>query len=90
MWMIPIHLHVNQKFDYNDDEIDVLSPKVIILFLCSTQLSMQFFMLINVKMQIFVGILTYIYVYVYISMINTTSESLEARNVLIFQHFSFL
>ena len=35
------------------------------------------------KCQTIVGILTFI------SMINTTSESLKARNVFIFQHFSF-
>ena len=40
-------------------------------------------MLINVKMPIIVGILTFI------NMINKTFESLETRNVFIFQHFSF-
>ena len=48
--------------------------------LCSTQLSMKFILLINVKM---VGILTFI------SRINTASESLKARKIYIFQHFSF-
>ena len=43
---------------------------------------MKFIMLINVKMPTIVGILTFI------SMINT-SEILIARNVFIFQHFSF-
>ena len=38
-------------------------------------------MLINVKMPTIVGILTFI------SMINTTSESLKARKVFIFQRF---
>ena len=33
-------------------------PNVIKLFSCSTQLSMKFFLLINVKMPTFVGILT--------------------------------
>ena len=33
--------------------------KVIILFSCSTQLSMKFFLLINVKMPTAVGILTF-------------------------------
>ena len=36
----------------------------------------------NVKMPTIVGILTFI------SMINTRSESMEAREVFIFQHFS--
>ena len=34
-------------------------PKVIKLFSCSPQLSMKFFMLINVKMPIIVSILTF-------------------------------
>ena len=33
-------------------------PEVIKLFLCSTQLSVNFFLLINVKMPTIVGILT--------------------------------
>ena len=41
-----------------------------------------FIVLINVKMSTIVGILTFI------SRINTTSESLKARKVFIFQHFS--
>ena len=53
-------------------------------FSCSTQLSLKLIMLINVKMPTIVGILAFI------SMINTTSESLKARKVLfIFHHFSF-
>ena len=36
------------------------SPEVIKLFSCSTQLSMQFFLLINVKMPTNVGISTFI------------------------------
>ena len=43
------------------------------LFSCSTQLSMKFILLINVKMPTIVGILTFI------SMINTTLERLKAR-----------
>ena len=46
-------------------------------------MSMKFIMLTNVKMQTIVGILTFI------SMINTTSESLIAGKAFIFQHFSF-
>ena len=44
---------------------------------------MKFFILINVKMPTIVGILTFI------SMINTISERLKARNIFIFQDFSF-
>ena len=42
-----------------DDERNP-GPEVIKLFLCSTQLSMEFFLLVNVKMPTFVGILTFI------------------------------
>ena len=44
-----------------------IRPKVIKLIPCSTQPSMKFIQLINVKMPTIVGILTFI------SMINTTS-----------------
>ena len=42
----------------------------------------EFIMLINVKMPTVVGNLTFI------SMINTTYDSLKARNVFILKHFS--
>ena len=57
-------------------------PEVIKLFSFSTQLSMKFILLINVKMPTIVGILTFI------SMINTTSERLKARNFFICRYFS--
>ena len=44
---------------------------------------MEFTMLINAKMPMIVVIFTFI------SKINTTSERLKARKVIIFQHFSF-
>ena len=52
-------------------------PEFIKLFSCSTQLSTKFILLINVKMSTVVGILTFI------SIINTTSERLKARNFFI-------
>ena len=58
-------------------------PEVTKLFPCSTQLSTKFILLINVKMPTIVGILTVM------SMINTTSERLEARNFFICWYFSF-
>ena len=58
-------------------------PEVIKVFSYLAQLSTKFILLINVKMPIIVGILTFI------SMINTLSERLKARNFLIFQYFSF-
>ena len=61
----------------------VPGPKDINLFPCSTQLSLKFILLIYVKMPTIVGILTFI------SMINTTSERLKARNFFIRLHFSF-
>ena len=53
-------------------------PEVIKLFPCSTQLSMKFTLLIkfNVKMP-------------FISMINTLSERLKARNFFICRYFRF-
>ena len=45
---------------YTFRKVFILSgPEVINLFSCSTQLSMKFFLLINVKMPKNVGILTY-------------------------------
>ena len=58
-------------------------PKVIKLFSCSTQLSTEFILLINVKMPTIVGILTFM------SRINSIFESLKARKISVFQHFSF-
>ena len=62
---------------YNTTELRVVYCKdcteVIKLFQCSTQLS-EFILLINVKMPTIVGIVTSI------SMINTKSERLKARN----------
>ena len=58
-------------------------PEVKKLFSYSTQLSMTFILLTNVKMPTIVGILTFI------SMINTTSERLKARNFFICRYFSF-
>ena len=55
-------------------------PEVIQLFSCSTQLKLV--MLINVKMPTIIGIVSFI------SMLNTTSESLKARKT-IFQPYSF-
>ena len=63
-----------------------LNPcKVIFFFSCSTQLSTKFILLIkNVKMPTIVGILN-----INISMINTTSERLKARNFFRCRYFSF-
>ena len=57
--------------------------EVIKLFSSSTQLRTKLILLINVKMPTIVGILTFI------SMINTTSERLKARNFFICRYFSF-
>ena len=54
------------------------------LFVDSTQLSMKFILLINVKMPTIVGILTLI------SIINTTSERLKTRHFFICWYFSFM
>ena len=52
--------------------------EVLKLFSCSTQLSIEFNLLINVKMPTMVGILTFI------RRINTTSESFKASKNLDF------
>ena len=64
--------------------LEVRKPgsEVIKLFSYLTQLSSKFILLINVKMPTIVGILTFI------SMINTTSGRLKARNVFICRCFS--
>ena len=53
------------------------------LFSCSIQQSMKCFLLINVEMTTIVGILTFI------SMVNTTSERLKARNSFICRYLNF-
>ena len=77
-WEIWYCLQVSRK-----TSIQLPDPEVIKLFSCSTQPIIKFIMLINVKMPTIVGILTFI------GMINATDESLKARKVFIFQHFSF-
>ena len=54
------------------------------LFSCSTQLSMKFILLINVKMQTIVGILTFI------SMINTALLGLESKKSFLFSILVFM
>ena len=66
-----------------DTDLNQPGPEVIKHFSCPTQLSTKFILLINVKMPTIVGILSFI------SMINTTSERLKARDIVIFQQFSF-
>ena len=61
----------------------ISGTEVIKLFSCSTQLSTKFILLLNDKMPTIVGILTFI------SIINTTSDRLKARNCLICRYFSF-
>ena len=58
-------------------------PEVIKLFSCSTQLSTEFILLINVKMPTIFGILTFI------SMINTTPERLKVKHFFVCLYFSF-
>ena len=58
-------------------------PEVIQLFLCSTQLSTKFIQLLNVKIPTIVDVLKFI------SMINTASERLKARNFFICPYFRF-
>ena len=53
-------------------------PVVVKLFSYSTQLSTKVIMLINVKMPTIIGILTFI------SVINTTFESLKSKKSIYF------
>ena len=69
-----------KPYDYPPIRIGL---EVIKLFSCSTQLSTKFILLINVKMPLNNGILTFI------SMIDSTSETLKARKFFICQYFSF-
>ena len=77
--MSAAYFHVHFRLDFFM-EANTMSPgpEVIKLFSYSTQLSTKFILLINV-----VGILTFI------SMINTLSEILKARNFFICRYFSF-
>ena len=52
-----------------------IKPRGNKTFSCSTQLSTKFIMLMNFKMPTIIGILTFI------SMINTSFDSLKAREV---------
>ena len=60
----------------------IAGPEIIKLFSCSTQLSIKFILLINVKITKIVGILRFI-------RINTAAESLKARKIFFFHHFTF-
>ena len=81
MYLFYLHATAQSEFHICSNKHET-GPKVIKLFLCSTQLSTKFILLINVKMPTIVGILTFI------SMINIISERLEARNFFICCHFS--
>ena len=48
---------INMAFSFRSS---LIRPEVIKFFSCSTQLSMKFFLLINVKMSTIVGILTFV------------------------------
>ena len=63
------------------ERVGMTRPRGYKTFSWSTQLSMKFLMLINVKMPTIVGILTFI------RIINTTLNSLKAREVFIFETF---
>ena len=70
--------HANYPKPYAEN-VDV----VLVTKLFHAQLETKFILLINVKMPTIVSILTFI------SMINTTSERLKARNFIICRYFSF-
>ena len=72
--IIPCSYVVSASGELSDKTVD---PEVIKLFSCLTQQSTKLILLINVD------ILTFI------SMMNTTSERLKARNFFICHYFSF-
>ena len=76
VWAMGIILYIMVSYYNPGNEV------INVFFSCSTQLSTKFILLINVKIPTIVGILTFI------SMINTTSERLEARNFFICRYFS--
>ena len=81
---IPIHCTGHCLIEIsNYNTLKDSGPEVIKHFPCSTQLSIKFILLINVKMPTIVGILTFI------SMINTSTERLKARSFFISSYFSF-
>ena len=51
--------HLSKQAKGDTHPLNKPGPEVIKLFSCSTQLSMEFFLLINVKMPTIVGILTF-------------------------------
>ena len=55
----------------------------VIKKICSTQLSMKLILLLNIKMP------TIFWHFNIMSRINTSYESLKARNTYLFQYFSF-
>ena len=63
-------------YSHEKDPRRSVGPEFIKRSSCSTQLSIKFIMLINVKIPTIVGILTFI------SVINATSERLKARHFL--------
>ena len=65
----------------NSDQFSAQASRLFNIF--HAQPSTKFILLINVKMPIFVGILTFI------SRINTTPERLKARNFFNCRYFSF-
>ena len=72
---------IYQGLNYADVEIPC--PEIIKPFSCPTQLSTKFILLLNVKMPTIVGILTLI------SITNSRSERLRARNMFICRYFGF-
>ena len=72
----------NKKKIITHPYLEACALEVITLVLCSTQLSTKFIPLINFKM------LTIFCISTFISSINTSYESLKARNAYLFQRFS--
>ena len=65
-------------------------PEVIKLFPCSTQLSMKFFLLINVKMPTIVGILTFMSRKNGIISLSEPKKCRISRYFYTYEHLKFL
>ena len=69
--------------------VSIPGPAVIKLFSCSTQLSMKFFLLINVKMPTVVGISTFVNGKNSIQGLSEPKTSRISRYFYTYEHFKF-
>ena len=80
------HMTKTNKMSYicNQQSLTQPWPHVMKFFFMLNSTEHEFNMLIDIKMSIIIGMLTYI------SRINITSDSFKARKISIFPYFSFM